>query len=407
MRLSDEVSGRDIEEPGVYVYTKEHLKRTAEFTHEKFFEMKIGMAEKQSMRSRIGSQQKTSTSPSDEILVLRAFPHPDPRPFERKIHTILKAAGLHVRTQDSGVEWFRASPELIDTIAEAIGLANASKSKISNTSDSKLAGESTTVVTDTTSTKKDYDLTHYTAPFTIKDSEGREIVREELLATADSLYVTWITELSKDTERASKMLENFTATYRLQSENDKHRNQAPQYYVAGHNGVYVHPHSKVYPLNALKDIKRVSDYFRLNVEVLDSKGQELLADVSVNKLKGKGQRVKAGSFTISDSLGNNIVGRSLSGAHEDGDRGIYGQWLKKLCQDPKTQEKLSDLARSSTTRHFKVSKVDPSPEGKKFYLQLSESLWAYITLSKDNTIKSIESIANQLGIQAELKEIDS
>lgn len=252
--------------------------------------------------------------------------------------------------------------------------------------------------------QKAFGIQRFTPPFTIEDNEGRKFVGDDFIGADDSIYVQWMLSLTEDAKRAEELLDYFTAAWVVQSESDPHRNEVPTRYVAGGHGVYVHPPSKGYPANAARDLKAVSDHFGLSLTLKDSKGLNLLDEVSVGQRKKKTPPSPRCTYVLTDSLGNRYEGKGLSGRPYSGG-GVYGEWLKKLAADPERRAKLFEFAHSSTNRQLKVSEIDPSPEGRSFYLKIADKLWAYTTLSKSNALQFIQEAGRHLGITVTVEEV--
>lgn len=68
--------------------------------------------------------QATKTPVPEDITLLRVFECSDAIKEERKFHRILTAAGHHHDSNHGGVEWFLTRLEMIDAIAESLGLFN-------------------------------------------------------------------------------------------------------------------------------------------------------------------------------------------------------------------------------------------------------------------------------------------
>jgi len=102
----------------VYVYSYPRYLETISSMDDKTL-YKIGASER--AISRIPRQRRQTEVPEDLIL-LRVFYHDDPFALEVKFHDILKAANLHHKTTQGGVEWFNCSISTIDTIAKALGV---------------------------------------------------------------------------------------------------------------------------------------------------------------------------------------------------------------------------------------------------------------------------------------------
>lgn len=84
---------------------------------------KVG-ASSLSIGERVESQSSKTPVPED-IQLLRAFECSDAIKEERKFHRILTAAGHHHESNHGGVEWFLTRLEMIDAIAESLGLFDA------------------------------------------------------------------------------------------------------------------------------------------------------------------------------------------------------------------------------------------------------------------------------------------
>lgn len=83
--------------------------------------LKIGYSD--SVWERIASAQTWFPEP---LVILRVFLSENPRPVEMKFHVVLDALEQQYQA-GGGVEWFDTSLELIDSIAESLGLRDCSK----------------------------------------------------------------------------------------------------------------------------------------------------------------------------------------------------------------------------------------------------------------------------------------
>lgn len=84
---------------------------------------KVG-ASSLSMGDRVNHQASKTPVPED-IQLLRAFECSDAIKEERKFHRILTAAGHHHESNHGGIEWFLTRLEMVDAIAESLGLFDA------------------------------------------------------------------------------------------------------------------------------------------------------------------------------------------------------------------------------------------------------------------------------------------
>lgn len=103
--------------PGVYVYSyPQYLSMEAVSPDGRAF-YKIGASG--SIADRVERQGRQTEVPEDLVLV-RAFYSDEPFELEKKFHNILKAANMHQKTTQGGVEWFSCNLAMIDAIAEAV-----------------------------------------------------------------------------------------------------------------------------------------------------------------------------------------------------------------------------------------------------------------------------------------------
>lgn len=118
-------SKRELErKPGVYVYSYPQYLSMESISPGGTALYKIGASG--SVAQRIERQQRQTEVPEDLVLV-RVFYHDDPFEVERKIHNILKAANMHQKTTQGGVEWFSCNLATIDAIATAMGLGSSAQ----------------------------------------------------------------------------------------------------------------------------------------------------------------------------------------------------------------------------------------------------------------------------------------
>lgn len=101
----------------VYVLTRKSFLRDAEGN--KKVKVKIGWSHK--VWDRIASAQTWDPEP---LNILRVFPCINPNIVESKMHIVLDTLNLGI-SQGGGIEWFEASLDLIDEIADALDLSNS------------------------------------------------------------------------------------------------------------------------------------------------------------------------------------------------------------------------------------------------------------------------------------------
>lgn len=108
--------------PGVYVYSyPQYLSMEAVSPDGRAF-YKIGASGR--VANRIERQARQTEVPEDLVLV-RVFYDENPFELEAKFHSILRAANMHQKTTQGGVEWFSCNLATIDAIAAALGLRDA------------------------------------------------------------------------------------------------------------------------------------------------------------------------------------------------------------------------------------------------------------------------------------------
>lgn len=111
--------GADGRQAGIYVITrKDYLDNPDEQGR---ILLKIGYSH--SVWERIDSAQTWFPEPLE---ILRVYLHEDPQPIEKRFHIALDAFDLGVK-EGGGIEWFNASLELIDSLANAVNLRDCSK----------------------------------------------------------------------------------------------------------------------------------------------------------------------------------------------------------------------------------------------------------------------------------------
>lgn len=104
--------------PGVYVYSyPQYLSMEAVSPDGRAF-YKIGASGK--VANRVERQKRQTEVPEDLVLV-RVFYDENPFELEEKFHSILRAANMHQKTTQGGVEWFSCNLATIDAIAGALG----------------------------------------------------------------------------------------------------------------------------------------------------------------------------------------------------------------------------------------------------------------------------------------------
>lgn len=115
---SSTINNLDVEhKPGVYVYSYPQYLSMESISPEGRGLYKIGASG--SIARRVERQRRQTEVPEDLVLV-RAFYSDKPFELEAKFHSILKAANMHQKTTQGGVEWFSAPLVMIDAIAKAI-----------------------------------------------------------------------------------------------------------------------------------------------------------------------------------------------------------------------------------------------------------------------------------------------
>lgn len=108
--------------PGVYVYSyPQYLSMESVSPNGTAF-YKIGASGR--VANRIERQARQTEVPEDLVLV-RVFYDESPFELEEKFHSILRAANMHQKTTQGGVEWFSCNLATIDAIAAALGLRDA------------------------------------------------------------------------------------------------------------------------------------------------------------------------------------------------------------------------------------------------------------------------------------------
>lgn len=112
-------NGADGRMAGVYVITRQEYFDQAQDSSKMM--MKIGYSD--TVWERIDSAR---TWFPDPLVTLRVFLADDPKPIEARFHIVLDALGLNIKA-NGGVEWFEASLDLIDAIADSLGLRDCSK----------------------------------------------------------------------------------------------------------------------------------------------------------------------------------------------------------------------------------------------------------------------------------------
>lgn len=114
-----EGSDADVEaKPGVYVYSyPQYLSMESVSPNGTAF-YKIGASGR--VANRIERQARQTEVPEDLVLV-RMFYDENPFELEAKFHSILRAANMHQKTTQGGVEWFSCNLATIDAIAAALG----------------------------------------------------------------------------------------------------------------------------------------------------------------------------------------------------------------------------------------------------------------------------------------------
>lgn len=103
--------------PGVYVYSYPQYLSMESINPEGRGLYKIGASG--SIARRVERQRRQTEVPEDLVLV-RAFYSDEPFELEAKFHSILKAANMHQKTTQGGIEWFSCPLAMIDAIAKAI-----------------------------------------------------------------------------------------------------------------------------------------------------------------------------------------------------------------------------------------------------------------------------------------------
>ena len=103
--------------PGVYVYSyPQYLSMESVSPNGTAF-YKIGASGR--VANRIERQARQTEVPEDLVLV-RVFYDENPFELEAKFHSILRAANMHQKTTQGGVEWFSCNLATIDAIAAAL-----------------------------------------------------------------------------------------------------------------------------------------------------------------------------------------------------------------------------------------------------------------------------------------------
>lgn len=103
--------------PGVYVYSYPQYLSMEAINPDGRALYKIGASG--SVADRVDRQRRQTEVPEDLVLV-RVFYDEDPFALEAKIHSILRAANMHQKTTQGGVEWFSCNLALIDAIAKVV-----------------------------------------------------------------------------------------------------------------------------------------------------------------------------------------------------------------------------------------------------------------------------------------------
>lgn len=103
--------------PGVYVYSyPQYLSMESVSPDGRAF-YKIGASGK--VANRVERQKRQTEVPEDLVLV-RVFYDENPFELEEKFHSILRAANMHQKTTQGGVEWFSCNLATIDAIAASV-----------------------------------------------------------------------------------------------------------------------------------------------------------------------------------------------------------------------------------------------------------------------------------------------
>lgn len=103
--------------PGVYVYSyPQYLSMESVSPNGTAF-YKIGASGR--VANRVERQARRTEVPEDLVLV-RVFYDENPFELEAKFHSILRAANMHQKTTQGGVEWFSCNLATIDAIAAAL-----------------------------------------------------------------------------------------------------------------------------------------------------------------------------------------------------------------------------------------------------------------------------------------------
>lgn len=118
--MSPVISALDLSaeaKPGVYVYSyPQYLSMESVSPNGTAF-YKIGASGR--VANRVERQARQTEVPEDLVLV-RVFYDENPFELEAKFHSILRAANMHQKTTQGGVEWFSCNLATIDAIAEAL-----------------------------------------------------------------------------------------------------------------------------------------------------------------------------------------------------------------------------------------------------------------------------------------------
>lgn len=112
---------------GVYVYSYSLYLNAPVSPQDGRTLFKVG-ASHSNTQGRVESQQNSTPVP-DDITLLRIFECSDAIKEEKKFHRILSAAGHLHQSNHGGKEWFLTSLELIDAIAETLGLFDSHNEK--------------------------------------------------------------------------------------------------------------------------------------------------------------------------------------------------------------------------------------------------------------------------------------
>jgi hypothetical protein len=111
--------------PGVYVYSFRHYLRHPNDTRTGRCWLKIGSTTQSAWRRVIDQSRMTSMPEDPKLLRIYHSPTMEPAQIEDCFHRVLDAAG-HERSSSrhskAGIEWFSTTLELLDTVADVMGI---------------------------------------------------------------------------------------------------------------------------------------------------------------------------------------------------------------------------------------------------------------------------------------------